>query len=74
MVDEFTTVSLHGNTVGHDVARIAEEVNVHHHTKTCRKYNETCRFNYPRFPSHKTIIAQPVFCCKTFNSFEIHLD
>ena len=58
-VEEFTTVSLHINTVGKDVARIAKEVNVHHHTRTCRKYNNQCRFNYPRFPSHETIISKP---------------
>ena len=60
MIEEFTTVSLHGNSVGHDVVKIVKEVNVHHHTRSCRKYNEMCRFNYPRFPCHKTIIAKPL--------------
>ena len=60
MIEEFTTVSLHGNSVGHDVVKIVTEVNVHHHTRSCRKYNEMCRFNYPRFPCHKTIIAKPL--------------
>ena len=59
-IDEFTTVSLHENTVGKDVARITSEVNVHHHTRTCRKYNNACRFNYPRFPTNETIIAKPL--------------
>ena len=58
-IDEFTTVSLHTNIVGKDVANIAKEVNVHHHTKTCRKYNKQCRFNYPRFPIHETIVCKP---------------
>ena len=65
MIDEFTTVSLHGNTVGEDVASIAKDVNVHRHTKTCKKYNEVCRFSYPRFPSYETIIAQPAKGNKT---------
>ena len=34
-IDEFTTVSTHENTVGKVVARIAQEVNKHNHTKTC---------------------------------------
>ena len=39
---------------------IVSEVNVHHHTKrACRKYGTTCRFNFPRFPIHKTIISTP---------------
>ena len=59
-IDEFTTVSLHENSVGKDVAKIVHEVNVHNHTKTCRKYNDACRFNYPRFPTDKTIIAKPL--------------
>ena len=58
-IEEFTTVSLHTKTVGKDVAKIAKEVNVHHHTKTCRKYNQQCRFNYPRYPSNNTIICKP---------------
>ena len=59
-IDEFTTVSLHQNSVGKDVVKIASEVNVHNHTKTCNKYNNACRFNYPRFPTDKTIIAKPL--------------
>ena len=58
-IDEYTTVCTHENTVGREVARIAQEVNKHHHTKTCRKHDTTCRFNYPRFPAPHTIIVRP---------------
>ena len=58
-IDEYSTVSNHGNTVGKDVARIANEVNKHHHTKTCRKHDTTCRFGYPRLPAPYTIIVEP---------------
>ena len=58
-IDEFTTVSTHENTVGREVARIAEEVNTHHHTKTCRKHDTSCRFKYPRYPAPYTIIVKP---------------
>merc|ERR1711954_538801 len=54
-IDEYTTVSIHENTVGQDVAKIAQEVNKHHHTKACRKYDTTCRFGYARFPAPHTI-------------------
>ena len=54
-IDGFTTVSLNPNIVGEDVAKLVTEVNVHHHTKTCRKYDSSCRFNYPRFPTPNTI-------------------
>ena len=52
-------MSIHENTVGEDVAKIAQEVNKHHHTKTCRKHDTTCRFNYPRYPAPHTIIVEP---------------
>ena len=35
-VDSFSTVSLHPAVVGPIVAKIAEKVNKHQHTKTCR--------------------------------------
>ena len=43
------------------VEEIVRNVNIHHHTKTCRKYSNTsCRFNFPRFPSLKTIVSIPL--------------
>ena len=59
-VDEFTTVSTNANKVGRDVAKIAKEVNRHAHTKSCRKYDGECRFNFPKYPSVRTIIATPL--------------
>ena len=37
--------------------RIVRAVNIHFHTKTCRKYCPKCRFYFPRFPSLKTLIS-----------------
>ena len=37
---------------------IAKIVNKHKHNRTCRKYNTKCRFNYPKYPSTRTIITQ----------------
>ena len=59
-IDEFTTVSTNQETVGERVSRIVREVNIHSHTKSCRKYDCPCRFFYPRFPSIRTIIAEPM--------------
>ena len=39
---------------------IVKAVNMHHHTKTCRKYDCKCRFFSPRFPCLRTIVAEPV--------------
>ena len=40
--------------------RIAEEVNSHHHTKSCEKRGTRCRFHFPRFPSEETKLATPI--------------
>ena len=57
--DEFITVTIHSATVGADVSKIAREVNLHHHTHTCRKHGDKCRFGFERLPSPETIVAQP---------------
>ena len=59
-IDEFTTVSTNECRVGEKVSRIVCQVNIHCHTKSCRKYDCPCRFLYPRFPSRRTIIAGPI--------------
>jgi hypothetical protein len=58
--DKFTTVSLSPHVIGEKAAKIAYKVNRHKHTKACRKYGTKCRFNFPRFPVWKTIVAQPI--------------
>lgn len=55
-VDSFTSCSLNNEQVSH----IVEEVQVHRHSRSCTKYGTSCRFSYPKFPSNKTIIAQPI--------------
>ena len=54
-VDRFVTCSLQNS-----VQKIVSEVQIHHHSKSCRKYGTNCRFSYPRFPSKLTIIAEPL--------------
>ena len=38
---------------------IANKVNVHRHSRSCHKKSTSCRFNFPRLPSLKTIISVP---------------
>ena len=57
-IDQFVSVSTNPDEVGAEVARIAEEVNKHHHTKTCRKQPK-CRFRFPKFPIWKTVLVKP---------------
>ena len=59
-IDEFTTVSLNEEEVGKEVVKIVRQVNIHVHTKTCRKLMEIlCRFGYPKFPIWLTILVKP---------------
>ena len=37
---------------------VVEQVQTHHHTNSCRKYGTECRYNFDRYPSRRTIIAQ----------------
>ena len=36
-----------------------KSVNIHSHTKTCRKYDTSCRFGFGKFPIWETLIAKP---------------
>ena len=53
--DHFITCSLRDPSTN----SIVREVQIHHHTKTCRKYSTKCRFYFPRYPSLRTIISVP---------------
>ena len=55
-IDNFISCSLEDSFV----RDIVKEVQIHYHTNTCRKYGSKCRFNFPKFPSEKTIVAQPL--------------
>ena len=54
-IDQFVTCSL----IDTDIQNTVKEVNCHHHTRTCRKYGSACRFNFPKYPSVRTIVAAP---------------
>ena len=70
-VDKFVTCSLNpdklkqmGCTDGVTLATLAEEVQQHRHTRTCHKYDNTCRFHKPTFPVMKTtIFGSTCKCC-----------
>ena len=36
------------------------QFNVHRHSKSCKKFNNKCRFFFPRFPADVTLIAEPI--------------
>ena len=50
--DDFITCSLDT-----EIKEIVQKVQTHSHSNSCRKYNTTCRFDYPKFPTDKTIVA-----------------
>ena len=55
-IDTFVTCSITNDCV----KDIVQEVQVHNHSKTCYKRDKNCRFGYPKFPSAKTIVSQPL--------------
>ena len=58
--DKFITCTLKDPST----KKIVEEVNVHHHTRTCRRCgksdcNSDCRFFFPRYPVDETLVSIP---------------
>lgn len=54
-IDSFVSCS----TKIESCSNIVKEVQIHHHSKSCKKFGSECRFGFPKLPSEKTIIAQP---------------
>ena len=57
---EKKTLESKKKNISEHIAKTVSEVQVHHHTKSCRKYGTNCRFNFPKFPTKETILAIPV--------------
>ena len=58
LIDKWISCSLKtGNPL---LDQVVKEVNVHRHSKSCKKYGTNCRFNFPRLPSDETLIASPL--------------
>ena len=43
-----------------ELRKIVSEVQKHKHTKSCTKYNGSCRYGFPRLPSPRTLLAKPL--------------
>ena len=58
LIDDYISVSLESKDESlNDVVR---QVNTHKHTKSCQRGNKQCRFDFPKLPSEKTLIAKPL--------------
>ena len=58
LVDKLMSCSL--NTPDAKLNQTVSDVQRHKHTKSCLKYGLKCRYNFPKFPSKETILAQPL--------------
>lgn len=58
LIDFLVTCALPENN--NHLRKIVQEVQQHKHTKSCMKYNGSCRYGFPRFPSAKTLVAKPM--------------
>ena len=56
LIDKFITCEL--PLEGDPLRQIVQEVQTHHHTKSCMEKSSSCRFGFPKFPSELTSIAQ----------------
>ena len=63
LTDMFITCSLNPDTVhtdkeiGKRIVEIAMDVNCHHCTQPCKKYEDKCRYGFPRFPLKDTVVV-----------------
>lgn len=55
-VNRFTSCLLKND----EVSQIVKEVQIHRHSHSCTPYGTSCRFSYLKYPSKRTIIAQPL--------------
>ena len=55
LIDKLISVSL--NTGDGDLDKLVREVNVHKHTKTCKRGNISCRFSFPKMPRDHSYIT-----------------
>ena len=59
LIDKWISCALNP---GDDILnKLVKEVNIHGHTPSCKKGKSQldCRFNFPKFPSRRTLIAHP---------------
>ena len=57
IINHLSTCSLYKVEKYGDVVSKVKEVNLHHHTRMCRKKLTECRFYFKKFPSQRTILA-----------------
>ena len=63
-VDKFVTCSLNPDKLGKfvsngwELAKLAKEVQTHKHTRTCHKYDNSCRFHKPSLPMKETTLFE----------------
>ena len=56
--DTFVTCTRCVTVAGEEAVRIAEEVNWHSHSNSCKKGGRrTCRWKFPRYPLERTIFV-----------------
>jgi hypothetical protein len=58
LIDQISSCKLPG-TDDPELDTMVREVQVHKHTKSCKKYGSSCRFDFPHYPSPYTFVAQP---------------
>ena len=56
LIDQFVTCEIPEDTF---IKKLVEELQSHSHSKTCKKKGSFCRFDYPKLPSNRTLIARP---------------
>ena len=72
-IDKYITCELPIEQQDSELHEIIIHVQTHskRHSKSCRKKNTKCRFNFPRPPSNRTFIARPQDATEQLNTTQI---
>jgi hypothetical protein len=56
-IDQYVTCQIPNEDEDPELHELVTTVQQHHHSATCKKKGTFCRFNFPKLPSRKTIVA-----------------
>ncbi|KAK3094305.1 hypothetical protein FSP39_000082 [Pinctada imbricata] len=59
-IDQYVTCQIPNKEDDPDLHRLVTTLQQHQHSATCKKKGTFCRFNFPKLPSNRTIIAHEI--------------
>jgi hypothetical protein len=58
-IDQYVSAELPVESKDPELHALVSHLQTHHHTRTCKKRGQACRFGYPKAPSPQTLLSKP---------------